>query len=211
MQHNCEEWILKLSSQGIGAERLTRAGRTRQKHTTSRLKTLFLKLFAHACFNDDMCEFCLDRSRQNDIVQSCRGITCGKKLGQITFWRCNWDWHFRRRGRCVLPSFSPLAQLLGETFVSLLGFGRRQLHRQVVKTTGITFGVAFYKPDELLCRCHPKTSTPNEILAELPYCPYFTREFLNRPASCVANPCICCLYSSLATHAGSPAPIYHRI
>ena len=101
-----------------------------------------------------MREFALDPVRQDDIDQTLGRIGRGKELCQIAARCCD---RGDRRGplrRWSLPRFGPLSQLLRQPGVPLLLFGRRELHRQIVKTIGVSFRVALDEADELLGGCH---------------------------------------------------------
>ena len=97
-----------------------------------------------------MREFALDPVWQDDIDEALGRIGRSKELRQITAGCCDGS---DRRGslrRRLLPRFSPLSQLFSQTGMPLLLFGRRELHRQIVKTINVPFCVALNETDELL-------------------------------------------------------------
>ena len=101
-----------------------------------------------------MREFVLDPVGQDHIDEALGWIGRSKELRQITAWCCD---RGDRRGslrRRLLARFSPLSQLFSQPGMSLLLFGRRELHRQIVKTIGVSLRVALDESNDLLGGCH---------------------------------------------------------
>src|SRR5258708_3769729 len=92
---------------------------------------------------------------KNYVAKARRRIASAQYSRKIASWRSK-----RRRLseassiRRSLACLSPLAQLLGQSLMTLLGFGRGKLHSEVEEPIFIAFCVALDKSDKLLGRRH---------------------------------------------------------
>lgn len=154
MQHHGEQRILQISCESGSAQGLARARRSGEQDTSAWLKPFFFQFFAHASFNDEMRQFAFNFRRQDHIAQALTWIGSGKEPGEIASRRGDRRDSWRPLCRGALPGFGPVSKLLGQTRVTLLLFGRRELHRQIVEPIGVPFCVALDEADELLGGCH---------------------------------------------------------
>lgn len=101
-----------------------------------------------------MREFASDPIRQDYIDETLGWVGRGKELRQIAARCCDRSDGRGSLRRRFLSRFGPSSQLFSQPGVPLLLFGRRELHRQIVKTIDVSFRVALDEADELLCGCH---------------------------------------------------------